>query len=197
MKELPARARGYLVATWLLAALALVLPSCAHPDWLLIGALAGLTVIIDRARPGLRMQRRTHIGLHMTLPMAVAAGLLGGPAEASLRRLRSPRSPACPARSVQAAVQLRAVRLSAAAAGWILSGLGAPMCAARGQGDFNGLADFVAVLAASVAYCLVNAALLSGDPLVRVRHQPARGRSSGPWRTPRRPTWATGSSGSS
>ena len=82
MKELPARARAYLVATWLLAALALALSALANPNWLLIGALSGLTVIIDRARPGLRMQGQALIGLHMTLPMAVAAGLLGGPAEA-------------------------------------------------------------------------------------------------------------------
>ena len=162
MKELPARARAYLVATSVLAALALVLSALADPNWLLIIELSSLTIIIDRARPGLRMQGQALIGLHMTLPMAVAAGLLGGPAEACFVGALSAFAggSTAPHKRIFNGAQFA---LSATAAGLALSGLGATevfQSMARPDAS-QWLMVVVAVLVSSVVYCLVNAGLLT------------------------------------
>ncbi len=58
MKELPARARAYLAATSVLAALALLLSALAQPDWLLIIELSSLTSSSTGRGPGCARRAR-------------------------------------------------------------------------------------------------------------------------------------------
>lgn len=162
MKELPARARLYLVATWTLAALALLVSALSRPDWLLIAALSAITIITDRARPGMRPQGAAVIGLHMTLPMAIAAGLLGGPAEACFVGALATFAggSTSPHKRAFNGAQFA---LSAAAAGLTLRALGATsVFDGTDRPEVSAWAMVVvAVLVASVVYCLVNALLLT------------------------------------
>ncbi len=162
MKELPVRARVYVAATWVLAAFALALSAAARPDWLLVAALSAITIVVDRARPGLRIQGGAIIGLHMTLPMAVAAGLLGGPAEACLVGALSAFAGGSTA-TYKRVFNGAQFALSAAAAGLVLALMGAAgvFADAARPAPSAWLMVIVSVLFASVAYCLVNAALLT------------------------------------
>ncbi len=157
MYELPRKAQIYVALTCLLALAFLLLGFAWGVDPRVALVLVGMTLIVERARTGTPLLSESTITLHMTLPLVIAAGIIGGPGCATLVGLASAFN-RVHVPWVKRLFNGAQFAISAAVAGWVLEAFAMWR---PGDGHFNA-AYLLAVFLASICYCVANAALLSG-----------------------------------
>ena len=160
MRDYPLPARLYIEAVLLAAAVAVALSAFSVTAWGPTALLLALMVVLERTRFDLVAQGdvAASVGTVMTLPVATAAYIIDGPAAATLVGA-SALAVAGRTGWVKRVFNAAQFALAAGVAGLVYVWLGGPTQALT-NADFPGV--LLPILAANLAYCLVNAVLLTG-----------------------------------
>ncbi len=159
---MPVRGRIYLATVIAVGAIAVVwaaldMAGDAQAETAVL-VLSLVSIAIEHSTPAMRRYGNTNIGVQMTLPISIAAGLIAGPGGAAIVGLVSGLVN-MPVSWVKRSFNAANFVLSALAAGFVLLATGADTRVMSGDFDIVVLVDIV--LAGS-AYVLVNAILIVG-----------------------------------
>jgi hypothetical protein len=160
VRDYPLPARLYIEVVLLAAAIAVALSVLSVTAWGPTALLLALMVVLERTRFDLVAQGdvAASVGTVMTLPVATAAYIIDGPAAATLVGA-SALAVAGRTGWVKRVFNAAQFALAAGVAGLVYVWLGGPTHALTNS-DFPGV--LLPILAANLAYCVINAVLLAG-----------------------------------